>query len=716
MSRAALLLELGCEEIPARMIDGAVEDLARRLCDILDKAGLEHGAATPWGGSRRLAVRIEAVAGRQQDRDEELLGPPVSVGLNAEGQPSPAAIGFAKKQGIDPADLAPVETPRGSYLGVRRRVEGRSLEAILAEQLATVVAQMSFPKTMRWADGTHRWVRPLHWIVALHGAAVLDLSVFGIRSGRASVGHRFSSSGPVAIASADNYVETLRGSGVIVEPGERRELLERQLQEGAARADGRLVTDSGLLDEIAHLVETPGVVLGRFEERFLELPRELLITTLRHHQKCFSVDDGEGCLRPAFMAVANMQGDPAGHVQRGNEWVVGGRLEDARFFWSEDCKQGLARRWDELRGIVVHAKIGHYADKSERVSALAQRLAQAVGLDEEAVETVGRAGRLAKIDLVTGTVGEFPELQGRVGGLLLEREGDAAAGACVYSHYQPEGPDDPVPPSAAAAVVALADKLESTVSFVSHVERPTGSRDPFGLRRATNGLFRILVERSFDLSIVDLLRQLPEGMAVPLELAAASGDKAAARKAGREAVPGYLAERLQFFLRERGATQNEIQAVLRPRVREDELLRASVPDLAARLDALQDVRDRSDFDHLVDLTKRVDNILTKNAGLEGAEGAPFEETEPAAVDLQARIGEWQPQILDAAERGDYAAAVERLAGFIAPVDRFFEDVLVIDADQPAATASRYRLLGALRDVLTAHFDIRELAGQAERKD
>lgn len=698
MSRAPLLIELGCEEIPARMIPRAAADLAEAVAGLVDAAGLARGDATAWGGTRRLAVRVDAVEGRQPDRVEDLTGPPAAVAFDAAGKPTPAALGFAKKQGIDPADLKPVETPRGTYAGVRREVAGRTLGALLAEGLPGAVAGMRFPKTMRWGDGGPRWVRPLHWIVALHGDAVLDLEVFGVRAGDVSRGHRFLAAGEARVADADAYAEALRGARVLVDPAERRRALRRLLDDAAVAAGGTRVEDEGLLEEVADLVEWPGVVCGAFDEAYLDLPRELLVTTLRHHQKCFCVQGADGALVPRFLAVANTDRDPAGHIRRGNEWVVGGRLEDAKFFWSEDRRSPLESRVERLAGVTVHAKLGSYLDKAERIAALAAALGERLGWDASRREAARTAARLAKADLVTGTVGEFPELQGRVGGLLLRAEGAPAEVAdAVYHHYRPLGPGDEPAPAGVPAAVALADKLDAVGTFVSRVERPTGSRDPFGLRRAVNGIFRTVAERELPLSLADVA-----------ELAGGGAE-----------VAGFLGERLPHFLRERGFRAGEIAAALRPDPGHPSWGRP-LGDLLARLEALQGVRDRRDFRHLVELTKRVDNILVRNAdtlaGLDADAAAGFEETEGAARDLRAQLDAAGPRIERSSEARDYPRVVEELAGLIGPVDRFFADVLVMDPERPAATAARTGLLGRLRDVVTADFDIRELSGEAERSE
>jgi glycyl-tRNA synthetase beta chain len=695
-----LLLEIGCEEIPARMIAEATAELERRVLRILDEAGLAHGACVAWGGPRRLAVQVDAVAEKQPERDETVLGPPASVAFDAAGQPTRAAVGFATRQGLAPAALQRVETEKGVYAGFRRRAAGRSLDALLGETLAPAIEAMPFPKTMRWGDGTARWVRPVHWLVALHGARVLPLALLGVTASGRSCGHRFLSDGAVEIGHAGRYVAALESARVVADPLERRRRLETALAAAARRVGGQPVSDPELLAEVADLVEWPGVVEGAFDPAFLALPRELLVTTLRHHQKCFSVQSADGELLAAFLAVANTDRDPCGHVRRGNEWVVGGRLEDARFFWDEDRELPLAARTGRLAGVTFHARRGSFADKAARVTVAARRLAQRLALAESDVEQAAAAAGLAKADLVCGLVGEFPELQGVVGGLLLREEGaDPRVSMAVYEHHRPAGPADPLPASEIGAVVSAADKLDTLAELLAAGERPTGSRDPLGMRRAANGLLRIALERGWPLSLTELS-----------EIPGAGGPELAA----------FLHERLLGYLREDGYSTNEIQAVLRPRCRPDEALLRELPDLAARLAAIETVRGREDFRRLVQLTERVDNILTKNAEriAEIAAADPAadpRETAPAAIALAGLLRERAGEVQGCADARRYHEIVEILAQFIGPVDRFFQEVLVIDPHDPGATRARGELLAALRTVLTSHFDIRELAGEAERR-
>lgn len=692
--RAPLLIEIVCEEIPARAIGAATRDFHERVGGILDGAGLPRGEGAAWGGTRRLAVRFEAVAAGLPAREEEVLGPPASVAFAADGSPSAALQGFARKQGIDVSLLRPVRTAKGEYAGFRREVPGRSLEAILGEQLASSVAAMQFPKTMRWGEGTYRWVRPVHALVVLHGGRELPVPLFDVVGGRRSLGHRFLAPGGVDVPSASAYEETMRGAKVLVDPAERKAALETRLREAAKALGGTLVPDLALLEEVADLVEWPGVAAGLFDPAFLGLPRELLATTLRHHQKSFTIERA-GELLPAFLSVANTDADPAGHVRRGNEWVVSGRLADARFFWEEDRKRTLASRVADLDRVTFHAALGSYGEKSVRIATSVSRLAERLGVDRTVAERAARAGAVAKADLTTGLVGEFPELQGIVGGLLLRAEGaDPAVAHGVYEHYRPAGADDLLPVEETAALVSVADRLDTLGGLLGSGERPTGSRDPFGLRRAANGVFRIGIDRGWPLTIRDLA-----GLA-----------------GGGEATLAFLRERLEHFLRDEGATANEAAAVLGAAGGEAAVASA-IPDLLARLAALRGIRGREDFAHLADLVKRVANILRKNADLAAEAARRSDETpdpEPAVGALRARLDAAGAEIAAEARARNYGGVVDVLARFVGPVDRFFDEALVIDPASPRNTRSRLRLLQRLESTLTGHYDLRELPGAADR--
>jgi glycyl-tRNA synthetase beta chain len=496
---------------------------------------------------------------------------------------------------------------------------------------------------------------------------------------------------PVSIDHADHYVELLRKARVLVDPAERRSALGDALLSAAKTVGGTPSVDGELLEELVELVEWPGAVVGQFDREFLALPREILVTTLKHHQKSFSIQDADALL-PAFLSVANTDRDPGGHVRRGNEWVVVGRLEDARFFWTEDRKRSLSQRGEDLARVTFHKKLGSYADKAGRIADLAAALATKLGLAGDDTLKAVEAARVAKNDLTTGLVGEFPELQGVIGGLLLRAEGaDAAMAQAVAEHYRPVGADDAIPASELSCIVSVADRLDTVSGLIGTGELPTGSRDPFGLRRATGGVFRILSERAWSLSMSGLSELTGQN----------------------EKVRGFLQERLSHWLVDRGYTPNEIEAVRRKKVSATEFDTWSMQEILKRLEAVATVRGRDDFSKLVELVKRVDNILVKQG--ESGTGGAFEESHASALALMKEHEARLPRILAASSANDFPAVIEEIAGLVTPVAKFFDDVLVLDPDNPGATRARCELLAKVRTAVTRDFDIRELAGQAEAK-
>lgn len=710
MSRAPLLIEIGCEEIPARMIQAAAAELARRLVRLLDQAGLEHGAEHSRGGPRRLAARVEQVQERQSDREELVLGPPAGAAFTTSGEPTAAALGFARKQGVDAAHLSIAETERGRYVSIKRQVTGKTVGEVLAQGLPPEVEAIPFPKTMRWAEGRWRWVRPVHWLLALHGGTVLPIELFGVKAEAASRGHRFLSPGAVSVPHADRYTDALRDAYVIVDPEERRSQLGASL---AARAKGageqlrietQLVADEELLDEVVNLVEWPDVVSGSFPDVYrVELPDEIVATTLRHHQKAFSVAYSDGKLSNWFLTVSNQRGDPKGHIRRGNEWVVGGRLEDALFFWREDRKRSLESKRADLDRITYHALAGTYHDKVGRMESLVASLADSLevgDLDRHAALT---AARFAKVDLVTALVGEFPELQGIVGGLLLQAEGaEKKVWQAVYDHYRPRSPSESIPRSDVGCLVSIADKLDTVGQLVAAGERPSGSKDPFALRRACNGIFRMVLERSlpFSLNAIWLL----------------SG--------GQAAVWSFIEERFTAFLLDQGYSIKKIRSVLEV----GDQRRSTTWSLAVIkgwLDAVARPKNSAALDALGELTKRIRNIVPQVSKLElqwiEEDWLPpphfdqFVDPKGEVQSLKQAYSVTNTRVQELASAGRYDEVVDELASLSNPVKDFFDKVLAVDPENRELTWHRGELLGRLRDLLTRYFDITHLAGEAERR-
>ncbi|MGH9542313.1 MAG: glycine--tRNA ligase subunit beta, partial [Terriglobales bacterium] len=553
MATAPLLLEIGCEEIPARWLAGLAGQLTDAIVHALRQAALapDGEAAAVFYTPRRIALRLPNVLARQADREEEVLGPPARVAFAADGRPTPQAAGFAAKQGAAPEALYLVSTPKGEYAALKRRQPGRDLATLLTEILSRALAEADLPKAMIWDGEGLAFVRPLRWLLALHGDRPLPVRLGAIEAANRSRGHRALGEREVAIAAAADYEAALRRHFVLVEPEVRR----RRIAAGLEQA-GLAAAETALLETLVNLTEYPTVLPGRFDEAYLELPAEVLTTVMRDHQKYFAVPRGGGAdereLAPAFLAVMDLDADRDGLIRHGHERVLRARFNDARFFWQTDRKRPLASRRPDLEHVTFQTKLGSYMEKSERTTRLAAFLAPLVaGADAAAA---GEAARLAKCDLTTELVKEFTELQGVMGGLYLRAEGAAAeVWQAVYDHYLPLAVDGAVPRGAVGAVVALADKLDTLAGMFLIGETPTGSRDPFALRRAANGVIRILRAGGWRLSLAAALEAALAGFDSRL------GDKAEAQAA----LLAFFRERQEFYLREvEGLAADEAAAAL----------------------------------------------------------------------------------------------------------------------------------------------------------
>ena len=708
MSRTApLLVEIGCEEIPARMIADASRDLAQIVTALLDGAAVPHGPARPYATPRRLSVIVDDVAPRQADRDEEITGPPVKAAHGPDGQPTKAAVGFAQKLGLEVSALSVVSTPKGDYLGIRRHVPGRATPDLVAEELPRAVAGMFFPKSMRWGDGSRRFVRPVHWVVAMLGGDVVPLELFGQRAGNATRGHRILGDARVIVPAASDYPSILLGQGVSVDRAERRRMLSRRLVELAGEDGVRPVENEDLLEEVADLVEYPGAVLGTFPIEFLSLPREILVTTLKHHQKAFSTETDEG-LANRFLVVADRDRDAEGHIRRGNEWVVVGRLEDARFFFNEDRKVPFANRRSKLANITFHARAGSYADKSDRIEAIAMtltELADRAKTGDTNLEALRHAAQLCKCDLTTGLVGEFAELQGVAGGIYTRLEGPLhppGAADAIYDHYRPAGAGDDVPRTREGALLALADKLDTVAALGRCIGLPTGSKDPFALRRAASTAIRIVAESPLTLSLSEMVeaawRALPEARVASEPPAAASARSGP--RAGKESSPpvaaadlaAFLRERLEFWMKEKGARYDTVNAVLLA-AGGARALAEPVPRLVEKVFALERIRELPDSAALVEIHKRCRNILAQSAEAAGAQKAaaaakhdPAEA--PTLTELASSVGQAETAVGSAVAADDFEGALQSLVRLRPALTRFFDHVLVM---HPDAESRRERL-------------------------
>ncbi len=635
------LLEIGTEEIPDWMIPTALENL--RLS--FEKLDLPHDSVRLDATPRRLVLRAEGLPERQADSEERVLGP-------AKSAPPQALAGFVRKQGIDASELKVEATPKGEYYVYVKKAPGRFTKDILAEALPGIILGLYFPKTMYWTGkGGPRFIRPIRWIVALLGEEIIPFELAGVRSGALTSGHRRLGAREIAVTTAD-YEQRLRDHGVILSAEERRNLILSKT------AGMRLKADPALLETLVYLTECPGVIQGNFDPQFLELPEEVLITVMRHHQKYFSLEDAEGKLAPAFAAVMNIASDPEGFVQRGNERVLRARFNDARFFWDSDQKKPLRDRKADLANVTFQAKLGSYLLKTERMMKLAAEL----GGDEHAV----RAAELCKCDLTTELVKEFTELQGVVGGLYARVQGEAEpVWQAIYDQYKPESMEDALPRNRTAQIVSLADKLDTLRGCFGVGMIPTGSRDPFALRRAAQGVVRILIEGRFELPLLDLL-----GADEPLR--------------------AFFEERIRYYFKDiRGFQYDEVNACMAAGW-------SNLVDLEARLERVRALRATPDFEPLAAAFKRIANIL-RQAEL-GAVGtiseALLEEGPERELYLEFRKISGQP--------------IENVISRLRPkVDLFFDKVLV-NAPDPVVRQNRLTLLQTLLAEFSTIADFSEI--------
>jgi glycyl-tRNA synthetase beta chain len=687
---ADLLLEIGTEEIPAGFIPPALRQLEEDLGKALDEARLSHGEVKAVGTPRRLTVWARKVAARQPDARTQALGPPVQAAFDAEGKPTQAALGFARSQGVEVSALSRAATPKGERLAVEKVEKGRKAEAVLPALLEALLPRVRFPKAMRWGDETVTFARPVRWLAALHGGRPVKIRYGDVVSGVATRGHRFVAPKPIALkGSPDDYLARLEKAYVLADPERRRSAIEKQLAAAARKAGGTIRPDDALLAQVTHLVEHPTAVLGSFEESNLTLPPEVVISELRNHQRYFAVLDGAGKLTNRFVAISGTPVRDAKVARHGYERVLRARLSDARFFFEEDRKRRLEDRVPDLARRTYQAKLGSELERVERLERIAVALAEAVGLADER-GAVARAALLCKADLGTGMVGEFPELQGIMGGHYARLDGEEARVAeAIEDHYRPVGASGELPRGDLGALVGLADRLHQLVGIIGIGEKATGAADPFGLRRAAIGILRVVQARGYRISLA---------AAVDVALDALAGRLSGERTAVRAQVLEFLRGRL------RALWSDEFDGDL-----VDAVLAAGSDDLVdarRRLEALAEAKRGADFLPLAATFKRVANIQEKAEG----SAAPVDEAllrDDAERALHAEVARLEATAAGLRERRDYAGVLRAVAGLKPAVDRFFQDVLVM-AEEPALRANRLALVRRVAGLFTDLADFRKI--------
>ncbi len=692
MTAADFLVEIGTEELPPKALRSLMDAFAVNVVSGLDEARLAHADAKAFASPRRLAVWVQQLQSRQDDQTTTQKGPPVKVAFDTDGKPTPAAMAFAKKCGVELDALSRQTTDKGEWLTCEISEAGKSAAELVPGVVENALAALPIPRRMRWGAGDAEFVRPVHWIVLLHGSKVIKTTIFGIASGKKSQGHRFHGKKSIAIKTPADYEEALEKDGhVIADFDRRRQLVSDGVEAEAKKAGGIIVDGDSLYDEVAALVEWPVPLTGAFDEKFLELPREVVVSTLTGHQRYFPVAGGDGKLLPSFVTVANIESKDPDQVRDGNERVIRPRLADAAFFWDSDRARPLATRIDSLREVVYQRGLGSLHDKASRVARLAVGIAEALDVDVAAVE---RAAMLAKCDLLTGMVGEFPDLQGTMGQYYAAQDGEPPeVVAAIGEHYMPRFAGDELPATDAGRVIAIADKLDTLAGIFAIGKQPSGSRDPFGLRRAALGVIRILVECGLDIDLSATIRAAAE---------AQPSSKLSAEDIG-EALSHFMTDRLKpYFLdRDESLDVTTFDAVLARSP-------ASLVDFANRLEAVQLFIALDEAESLAAANKRIANILKKSdhdAGRGVKQKLLKDEAEQA---LYAALGDASETVKPMLEERRYADALRTLASLKAPVDRFFDEVLVMTDDE-AQKNNRLALLGELRNLFLDVADISRLS-------
>ncbi|WP_136523599.1 glycine--tRNA ligase subunit beta [Geomonas ferrireducens] len=677
-----LFLEIGCEEVPAGFVPKAMADMEALMKRELETARIEYGEIVTLGTPRRLVLAVKGMAERQPDAELTAMGPAKSAAYDADGNPTKAAQGFARGQGMDVADLKVVMTAKGEYLAAVKSEVGRDTAELLPEMLPRMIGAIPFKKSMRWADFDVRFARPIHWIVALFDGVVVPFSFGNIESGSASRGHRFMANTTFPVRDLASYLEECERHFVIPDPEKRKAIIRQEIERVARQAKGNVLADEALLEQVAFLVEYPSAVHGTFSPDFLVVPREVLITSMREHQRYFSLVDDQGKLLPGFITINNTLTEDPSVVVKGNERVLRARLSDARFFFDEDHKVKLESRVESLKSVVYQAKLGTSYEKMERFRELAKGLA---GRHNPAVaDKAARAATLCKADLVSGMVGEFPEVQGIMGREYALHDGeDAAVANAIAEHYLPTQAGGELPASDIGAFVSLADKVDTICGCFSVGLIPTGSADPYALRRSALGIINIILEKQYREPLSGLIR-------ASLDLLAA--------KATRPVEDVYR-DVLEFF---RGRFVN-LMADRYPSDVVEAVVSVSFDDLveaAAKIEALAGFRKREDFSALAVAFKRVCNIVKEgvdtpvDAALfqEDAEGGLFQAQQAVKGKVEAAV-----------ERADYLSALTEIATLKPAVDLFFDKVMVMAEDERvrqnrlALLTSIARLFGRLAD-------------------
>jgi len=688
MAKQTLLLEIGTEELPPKALLKLATAFADGMRDGLDKAELEFDEINYFATPRRLTVMVTGLDSTQTDKEVLKRGPAIKAAYDDAGEPTPAALGFAKSCDADISELETMETGKGSWLTYLAQEKGKATVELIPEIAETALSRLPIPKRMRWGNGSVEFVRPVHWVTAMFGTETIDCSILGIQAGNQTFGHRFHHPDAIQLKSAESYLQQLEKTGkVIADFTQRKTMIKEAVDKVAKKAKGQAVIDENLLNEVTALVEWPVVFSGVFDEKYLELPNEVLIATMQGHQKYFPVVDKKNNLLPCFIAVANIESKSPDVIRLGNQRVISPRLNDAEFFWQRDNETTLADLSPKLADVVFQQKLGSLADKSERITSLATYMADLLGAD---AKLAARAASLSKCDLLTDMVGELPELQGVIGRYYATNSGeDAEVATALDEQYMPRFSGDQIPQSKTGQIISIADKLDTLVGIFAIGKAPTGDKDPFALRRAALGVLRIMIEGQLELDLQACLNKAVEKYDAEL-----TNDELVSQ------VFDFMMERLRRYYIDQGISADNFEAVL---------MRKPVQpyDFHRRLNAVVQFRKLPEAESLVATNKRIGNILKQAKNLDNKDFSVDLLQEDAEQKLATALTSIKEKVIPLLDNSEYEHALSELAGLKDDVDTFFDDVMVMCEDE-AVKNNRLALLNQLSNLFLKTADISRL--------
>ena len=689
MSTADILVEIGTEELPPKALKKLSNSFAEGINDFLKAADVSiSGGFTAYASPRRLAVILYGVEESQPDREIEKRGPALKAAFGEDGCPSKAAVGFASSCGVTVEQLDTMSTDKGEWLVFRSHEQGRPTMELLPDIINQSLARLPIPKRMRWGEGNEEFVRPVHWVVLLYGKDVVDGKIMGLKPGNLTRGHRFHHPQTIELVSAADYVDMLEQKGfVLVDMEQRSQAIHQQVEQTAVKLGGRALIDEGLLQEVTALVEWPVAVAGDFEEHFLKVPKESLISSMQDHQKYFPILDSEGNLMPHFITISNIDSKNVSRVKEGNERVIRPRLSDAAFFWNQDCKHPLETRMSGLDKVIFQNKLGSLGDKSRRVAKIAKQIARQLGANADHAH---RAALLSKCDLMSEMVFEFPDLQGIMGRYYALNDGESEEVAIALDEqYMPRFAGDELPSTMTGQILAVSDKLDTLLGIFAIGQKPSGEKDPFALRRATLGVLRILIERDLALDLRDLLGFAAEALEGTVNASKAIDE-----------VLNFMLERLRVYYLNQDISADVYDSVVA-------LKPTSPVDFDNRVYAVSSFRQLAEAESLAAANKRIGNILKKIEGKRPTKIDVKKFQEKAESELYDQLQKLSVEVAPMFEDGDYKSALKKLAGLRDVVDTFFDQVMVM-ADDESLKKNRIALLGQLHDLFMKVADLSRL--------